>query len=196
MKGTVTAGGQTYPAVNETWFQPPNQIKTMLTTQLSGAQEVVIDVFDGKRAWRRERDETAELDTPRRTQVMHGLYSQRVEALLPLITDPAFELSPIPATKVDGRDALGVRVSSNGQEDIDLFFDKESGLLVKSERMAMDPDRDDVRREDFFRNYRESTGGKLWTGVAIFEEGKKLLEMDVVNFKCVDRIPDAEFAKP
>ena len=32
MKGTVTMSGQTYPAVSETRFQPPNQIKTILTT--------------------------------------------------------------------------------------------------------------------------------------------------------------------
>ena len=127
---------------------------------------------------------------------MHGLYSQRVETLFPLITEPAFELSAIPATKVDRREALGVRVSSKGQEDIDLFFDKQSGLLVKSERMAMDPDRDDVRREDFFRNYRKSGGGTRWTSVAIFEEGKKLLEMDMVSLQWVDRIPDSEFVKP
>src|SRR5258708_36606339 len=55
MKGTVTIGDQAYAAVSENWFQPPNQIKTVLTpTQLNGAQELVIDVFDGKSASRRE----------------------------------------------------------------------------------------------------------------------------------------------
>ena len=159
MKGTVTISDHAYGAVNENWFQPPNQIKTVLAiTQLNGSRELAIDVFDGKRAWRREHDQTAELDAGRRTQVMHGLYSQRVETLLPLIADPAFGVTAIPGAKVDGREALGVRLSSKGQEDIDLFFDKENGLLVKSERMAMDPDRDDVRLEDYFRNYRESVG--------------------------------------
>jgi outer membrane lipoprotein-sorting protein len=197
MKGTVTIGDQAYAAVSENWFQPPNQIKTVLTTtQLNGSQELAIDVFDGKRAWRREHDQTAELDAARRTQVMHGLYSQRVEMLLPLIADPAFSVTTIPGAKVDGREALGVRVSSKGQEDIDLFFDKENGLLVKSARMAMDPDRDDVRLEDYFRNYRESGGGRRWTSVAMFEEGKKVLEMEMVSLQFVDHIPDGEFVKP
>ncbi len=196
MKGTIAISDSTLPAVSEAVFQPPDRTRVIVTSQNGAAQHRVISVFDGKKAWRKEQDETEELDTAKTIQFLHGLYAQRVEALLPLLGDSTFQLSALPDTKVDGRAAAVVRVSSKQQEDIDLFFDKQTGLLVKSERMAMDPDKDDVRREDYFRNYRDSSGGKRWTTLAIYEDGKKALEMTVVSLQCVDRIPDQEFAKP
>jgi hypothetical protein len=196
MKGIIAIDGYKYAAQSETVFQPPDRIRTILTSQNEAEQHRMIEVLNGKKAWRKDHDETEGLDTPKTMQLMHGLYSQRVEALVPLLTESIFQLSTLPAAEVEGRDAAGVRVSSKQQADIDLFFDKQTGLLVKSERMAMDPDRDDVRREDYFRNYRDSAGGKHWTTLAIYEDGKLLLQMDVVSLQCVDRIPDQEFAKP
>ncbi len=196
MKGTISLSDAAVPAVSETDFQPPNRARTILTSLSGAGQHRIIQVFDGRKAWRKEQDETEELDTAKTTQFLHGLYAQRVESLLPLLNESAFQLTALPGVNVDGRPAAGIRVSSKQQEDIDLFFDKQTGLLVKSERMAMDPDRDDIHREDYFRDYHESAGGKRWTTLAIYEDGKMSLEMNVVSLQCVDRIPDQEFAKP
>jgi hypothetical protein len=39
---------------------------------------------------------------------------------------------------------VGVRVQSNGHRDIDLYFDKESGLLVKTESRILDKAQQEV----------------------------------------------------
>ena len=54
-------------------------------------------------------------------------------ALMPQrLRDADFQLSPAGEVKVNDRPALGLRVSRKGWPDVNVYFDKESGLVVKA----------------------------------------------------------------
>ncbi|MGE0605818.1 MAG: hypothetical protein AB7O62_01740 [Pirellulales bacterium] len=57
-------------------------------------------------------------------------YMVSVWALRPLI-DAAAKLALLPGIEVEGRPADGLRVSREGQKDIDLYFDHETGRLAR-----------------------------------------------------------------
>src|SRR5262249_4984947 len=50
-----------------------------------------------------------------------------------LLRDKAFKLSPLGELKIGDRETVGLKVTRKGWADIDLFFDKKTGLPFKTE---------------------------------------------------------------
>src|SRR5262249_31340150 len=84
-------------------------------------------------------------------------HRHRVTTLVPLLEDPGFTLTALGEAKVEGRAALGVKVAFKGRPDLSLYFDQESGLLVKYDyrlQGAGGPKGDGALEETVLRDYR------------------------------------------
>ena len=88
-------------------------------------------------------------------------YARWAGSLVPLL-NKGFQLASLGEIKVDGKLAIGVRVSHKGHRDINLFFDKDKGLLVKSEMTVKDPmaGGKEVTQETLYSDYKEVSGVK------------------------------------
>jgi hypothetical protein len=60
-------------------------------------------------------------------------FADRVQSLVPLLTDKKFSLTALGPSKVDDVAVVGVKVATPGQPDVLLFFDEKTGLLKKIE---------------------------------------------------------------
>jgi hypothetical protein len=91
-----------------------------------------------------------EIDSQRITR-----HQDRVTDLTPLLTDKGFTFASLPDSKVEGRAAAGVKVSYKDQPDTSLYFDKETGLLVKyAYRAKLSNDKKEVLHETILSDYR------------------------------------------
>jgi hypothetical protein len=108
-----------------------------------------------------------------------------------------YKLSPLGEVKVNDKPAVGVRVSSEGYRDINLFFDKGSGLLVKTEARTTDVQSGEEKTEEkLLSDYKESEGVKRPGKVVILRDGKKLLTLQIDEIKAVDKFDKDFFTKP
>ena len=98
--------------------------------------------------------------------------------------------------EVDGKPAAGVLVKAAGQRDVTLYFDKESGLLVKAAFKANIPMQGETDQEVLFSDYQEQNGLKLPRKVVVLQGGRKIVETKVVKVELLDKVDDKEFAKP
>jgi hypothetical protein len=73
-----------------------------------------------------------------------------------------------------------VQVSSKGQPDIKIFFDKKTGLMVKTEYRAKTPGDREMLHENYFSDWREpdhaSADLEILRAAKIETDGPKLLE--------------------
>ena len=113
-----------------------------------------------------------------------------------MLKDKAYTLAPLGEIRVNGRPAIGVKVSAKGQTDIDLYFDKTSMMLVKSARWSLTPTGKEVNLEILYSDYKESAGVKQPMTHRLLHDGKKFIDMEVAEIRLVDKIGDEEFAKP
>src|SRR4029079_11611179 len=125
-----------------------------------------------------------------------GNYRHHVRNLLPLIRERGIELSLLPETLVSGRPAVGIRVKSKGHRDIDLYFDKDTGLVVKTESRVLPPGKPPIVLEQILSGYRDFDGLKLATKFTKFENQKQTSVEEFVDITFVDHIDDGEFEKP
>jgi outer membrane lipoprotein-sorting protein len=179
-------------------IQPPDKVRFQLDIEANAMKITFVTVFDGKKGWVKINDMTLEMGEDDVAEAKENLYAGEVESLLPLVKGKGFELSPLGEAKVGDETAVGVRVSHKGHRDINLFFDKKTGLLLKSERTIKDTMMGGKERtqETVYSDYKEFDGRKQYTKIVIKRDGEKYVESEMSDFERKDKIDDAQFAKP
>jgi hypothetical protein len=195
-KGTLTANNQSADFTAEFITQLPERGKMVMALDLNMNQIDVVQVHSGKQAWWSINGQTQELEGDKLAEQQARTHTSRVTALTPLLDDKAFELSPLGETKIEDRPARGVRVVMQGQPDVSVFFDKDSGLLVKVERRGQDLAQKDVLRETFYSDYKEFDGVKQAGKMVIRHDGERYIEMEITEVRFPEMIGDEEFARP
>ncbi|HMF12563.1 MAG TPA: hypothetical protein VKE94_09665 [Gemmataceae bacterium] len=196
LRGTLYDGNREVPFTSEITLQLPGQIKIALSLKTAPKAKTIVEVVDGDKGWIRIDGQVNETDPASLARTRQQLYLSRVSRLAPLLEDKDFELTTLKETKVEQRPAAGVRVASKGQKDIDLYFDKESDLLVKIEYVTKNNQGREVTQEDYFSNYAAFSGVKLPKKSLSFQEGKKLVEVEITDARFPESIPAREFGKP
>jgi hypothetical protein len=100
--------------------------------------------------------------------------------------------------KIDDRPTLGVKVSQPGQRDVTLYFDKETGLLTKSEYTVKSREHGnmEVKQEVIYSGYQEIEGLKTPTKYSIKRDGKLFVEGERSEIKFPEKLDEGAFAKP
>jgi hypothetical protein len=194
-KGTLeVAGGITFTQDSST--QLPNQLKEVMQLNVNGQNVTVITVFNGTQGWINANGQTSDMDDKVLAELKEALHLIHLSRLTNL-RDKMYELSPLGELPVEGRTTLGIKVAAKGHRDVQLYFDKETGLLTRIERRVADSARgQEVTEERIVKDYQEADGIKLPRKALINRDGKKFMELEIVETKSVDKIDDREFAKP
>jgi hypothetical protein len=199
IKGKYYGMGAGIDYTGEYAIQPPDRFRVQMEIDANGTKFVFIEILDGDKGYRKVGDmATTELDKEQLAEAIENAYAGRVEALVPLIKDKGFELSPLGEVKVEDRAAVGVRVSHKGHRDINLFFDKTTGLLVKSERTVKDlmMGGKEFAQEELPSDYKDVGGVKHPMKIVIKRDGKDFVDGELSDFEVQDKLDASVFAKP
>ena len=124
-------------------------------------------------------------------------YMMKAARLVALTKDKSFQLEPLGEVKVEGKPAVGIRVSSKGHKDLSLYFNKDTGLLAKSERRSVDPmSGKEFTEERIILDYEKTKEGiPLPKKVLVKHDGEKHVEAEIVEAKWLEKLDDSEFKK-
>jgi hypothetical protein len=171
-------------------------MRVEIQAEVQGQNVTLLYVLNGDKGWLQVLGETTEIKGEELEDQKEGLHAEHVQTLAPLLTDKGFTLEPLGEAKVNGRDAVGVKVASRGHKDVNLYFDRVSGLLAKVERRALNDAQQEVTEETFCSDYKDVDGVQVPMKVVIHHDGKLFLEMEVTEYSFLDRIDDREFTRP
>jgi hypothetical protein len=104
------------------------RLTTTLTNPESGRDEVAL-ALGSLGGWRKSPGQFVDLSPEEHADTRRELYVQWLMTVLPVRADE-FERRPLAETTVEGRALTGISVRSAGHPNVQLFFDKESGLLT------------------------------------------------------------------
>jgi hypothetical protein len=125
-----------------------------------------------------------------------NLYFTYITTLAPL-KGKEFKLAPLGESKVEGKTVVGIKVSSAGHRDVQLYLDKDSGLLLKAERTIRDTDRNKEHVEEVvFEDYRDVDGIKVAMKYSTKWDGKAQADAELTEAKAQEKLDDNTFAKP
>jgi hypothetical protein len=195
-KGTLHGAGGDVPFTAELVTQGSDQSRLALDGEVNGMKFTFVQVLNRDKGWNKVNDAVEELNADKLAEAKEGAYESWAATLTPL-KDKAFALSSLGEVKVENRPAFGVRVSSKGHRDVNLYFDKESSLLVKVERRVKDEESGmEVNQESNYSDFKEADGFKEAMKIVVKKDGKPFVEATVEEVKREEKIDDSIFAKP
>ena len=178
--------------IEDTW-QMPTRYKTTSTFQLTGRKLIQTQVIDGDRGWIRIDGQSQDLPKEAITEMSEQKYAEDLDRLA-FLKGRGIQLSALDEIKVDGRPAVGVIVKSGGHRDVKLYFDKESGLLLRQVRYIETKVGTNPLQIDY-KDYRAVNGVKLpYTWTVTWTNGQSTYE--VREYQANAEIDAAKFAKP
>jgi len=174
------------------------KFKEVTELDVNGQKVKVISVFDGNKASIMANGQQVDVTDKIQEEFKEAAYLMtKIGHLTNLLTDKSLQLTLLGESKVEDRPAVGVKAASKGHRDIDLFFDKESGLLAKIQSRKNDlQTMQEVDEERIIKEYQDVDGQKAPKKVLVNHDGKKYLEAEVLEVKYPDDIEDSEFQKP
>ncbi len=197
-KGKFYGMGEGIDFTGEWAMQLPDRMRVKIDVDANGMQLAIVRVANGDKVWMSFNGTTTEVDDKDEiAETRDGLHHNWVASLLPL-KDKAFTLALVGEEKVGDRPAVGVKASHKGRRDINLFFDKEKGLLLKTVTVAKGRDTGgkEVTQETLYSDYKEEDGIKRPRKVVINRDGKVYIESEMTELKPHEKLDDATFAKP
>ena len=151
----------------------------------------------GHKGWTKALGQLKALEGDELEDMKAEFHYGRVSTLVPLLKDKDFKLAWIGEEKVDDKPVIGIKVSAKGYKDIDLYFDKASGLVVKSVRTGRDSmTMKEAKWESFYSDFKDHNGLKHATKAKILQDGVKFIDAEVTEFELLDKVDEKEFAKP
>jgi hypothetical protein len=183
---------------SETFYQDdPDRFKNVVEVQINNMNLSVIQVFNGKRFWINIMGKTIELkDKKDVAEIKEALYVEGLTNLVGL-KERGVTLSPLGEVKVNDKAAVGIRASSKGHRDVNLYFDKKTHMLVKSETRTVDfQTKQEVSQEKFYSDYKEVDGLQQPRKLIIHQDGKRHITMDITSITFSERHDDSVFAEP
>jgi hypothetical protein len=196
-RGKIEVGEASLPFSQDILYQLPGQFKELLELEANGQKVAVATVFNGEKGWIEVEGKLQDIDDKLQAELREAGHLMQLSRLTPLLQEARFKLSPVGEVKVQDRPAIGVRVECKGFRDVNLYFDKESGLLAKTERRALSGiTMEEVTEERIVAEYRKVEGMQSPHKVVVRHDGKKFMEADVVEVKPLEQVDPKTFTRP
>jgi hypothetical protein len=188
-------GGRKLMLTSEGTWQGLDKMRLAGEIEVGGQNHRVVIVINGNQGWMKKGDEVQDAPEDVLGVLKEAWYAMRMVHLLPALKDPAFQLAALGEADVNGRQAVGISVTREGHKPVNVHFDKENSLPVKSEVRLTDPQGKEITLEYFYSDYQEADGVKHPRKIAVKADGKDFT-IEISEIKPKDKVDDVEFARP
>jgi hypothetical protein len=178
-------------------IQAPNRLHFTIDMTVMGKAVTVIQAIDGDKGWISINGMVVDFPKEALAEAHAGLHLHEVGYLV-CLTGNDYKLSTVGEAKIDDRPAVGVHVERKDRRDINLFFDKETGLLLKTETRAKDPAAGDQEFTDerYYRDYKKVGPVMVPHKVEVNRDGKLFLDGETTELTMSEKLDEGLFAKP
>lgn len=196
-KGEVDSMGVMAKVEGEV-YASPDRMKNIIGVEVNGMNIKIQQGFDGKILWMDVMGMGQEIkDDDKIKDMKVNMYAEQVGNLWEL-DNKEYKLGSLGDMKIKGKDAVGVRVSKEGKRDVNLWFDKQSNLLIKHEYRGKDAfgQEGEVNNEKYFADYKAVMGIQTPGRMEVHKEGKKIVDLEITETRYHEKLDDSIFAKP
>jgi outer membrane lipoprotein-sorting protein len=189
--------GDSVDVMGDISSQLPDRLRFEMAVSVMGMDFKITQVVNGDKGWVALNDKVMEMTKEQMAEAKEQMHVGAVTRLVAL-RDKAYKLSPLGDAKVEGKDAVGVRVEHKDRRDVSLFFDKKTGLLLKTETRGKDPMAGDKEftAETLYDDYKKVDGLPVAHKVTVKRDGKPFLDSESSDVKVSEKLDDSTFEKP
>jgi hypothetical protein len=156
----------------------------------------VMFVLAGDKGWLKFNDEPRELEGDGLANEKRRAYMAILPVTLAAVKGKGFQCASAGEQKVGDKPAIGVKITGPDSKEFTMYFDKESGLPVKTVGMVAGFQGDEVNQEATYSDYKDFDGIKKATKVVITNNGDAFQDLTISEFKVLDKVEPDTFSEP
>lgn len=154
-------------------------------------------VRNGDEGWLSQGKTLQDLTTDQLLFLKEDMHVNWLRTLAPL-RGKGIRYQSVPPVEVDGRETLGVRVSSGGHRDVVFLFDKETHDVVKTETKSrgLGEEGELANIESFYSKFEKVAGTRVPTRVRIVRDGELFMEIEISDIQRSETLDPKLFSRP
>lgn len=179
-------------------FQGPDKYRFTMTGSFGDTKFTVTAVANGDKAWESDGKQTQPITGDKLEYTLNEVYALWVTGLSPVLTEKGFTLATAKGKDVGGKPTAAVTVTRDKRPPITLYFDKATGLLVKTEYTVKDEFQKwkPVLDETYLSDYKPVGGQQVFTKLKVVRDGKVMIESTLSDQQWGAKLDPKTFEKP
>jgi hypothetical protein len=195
-KGTLHIMGLDLPFTQDVSVQDSSKFKEVMELNVMGKNIVVSTVFNGKEGWILADGKDVKVTDEILNELKEATYTMGLMQGV-FVKDKGVKYSVVGEVQVKGKPAIGLTVSREGKKDVNMFFDKKTGLVTKVEMRKRDlMSGQEMTEERIITEYQDVSDRKVAKKVEVIRDGKQFLEVEVLEVQILEKVDDGEFVQP
>jgi hypothetical protein len=200
LKGEVSVMGMDFEFTGTVSYMTPDRYKLEVNAEIMGMKLVINQVVKGDSV--KSSGTIGGMQIPmnsdaEKQELKMAAVLQEAEQLTPLLDATKFTIKSGDDDTVNGKKAAVLIVTPKAvDKELKLYFDKESGLVVKTAHKGVgagDGAPTEVLEETYHTEYKKISGVQTATKLTVTHDGKKFMTMDVSDIELLEKIDDKEF---
>lgn len=196
-KTTRIFNGNESEGTTEVVMQDLDHYRQVITGQFNGNQFKGVTVISGDKGARKFGDmERTDLDGGALANQKRTAYLTIIPVTILNLRDKNFKLEPIAEEKVGDKPAVGLNVIAPDKRDFKIYFDKESGLPVRTVAKVMGfGNQGEFTQETDYTDYKDMGGIKKATKSVAKRNGERFVTTEITEFKVLDKVEPKLFTE-
>ncbi len=195
-KGTFTINGNDNPFSSTATYQGVDHYRGEIEMKFGDNDVKGVSVLAGEKGWRKFGEMDQELEDGELANEKRMIYLQIVPTTIIPLKGKGFKTEALPDEKVADKPAAVIKVTGPDGKDCKLYFDKESGLPVRMVAVVIGFGGEEFTQESNYSNYKDFDGIKKATKVESKRDGEKFVDVEVSEFKVLDKVDGETFSQP
>jgi hypothetical protein len=201
LKGEMTVLGMDFEFTGSLAYSLPDRYKLDINAEIMGMKLVISQVAKGESV-----KNTLTIDgnavpfncDAEKAELKAAAVIQEAEQLTPLLDAKKFTLKAVDNDTVNGKKVAVVTVQPKAiEKELKFFFDKESGLLVKTAHKGSGTGEDgepaEVLEESYATEFKKVKGIQVASKLTVTHDGKKFMTVELTDIEVLEKIDDKEF---
>lgn len=189
VEGDVTIGAEKGAFKSAISYALPDKFRMSVETTLGANKTALVVIVNGDKLKATVNGKPQDLKPEAKAEFQQLAAVQEVSLLYPLLDEKKFTLKAEKDEKVDGKEAAVVLVSRKGMKDVRLFFEKETGRLVRFVHKMPDPFGAEAVTEVTQGEFKDFSGVLQPTVQTVKQAGKEYMTLKVTDVKMIEN-PD------
>jgi hypothetical protein len=195
-KGTISFGGNDNEFTSKSTHEGLDHLRSEFEGKFGDNEVKGTTVLNGDKGWRKFGEMEMEFEGDAVTNEKRTNYLAVIPGMPFHLKGKGFKVEATGEEKVGEKPAAVVKVTGPEGKEFKLFFDKESGLPVKSVATVVGFDGTEFTQESAYENYKEFDGVKKATKIESKRDGEKFVTIELQEFKVLDKVEPETFSQP